>query len=706
MSALPDPAAGPLALAARGLAVFPLWSVLPTGGCECRSETCTSPGKHPRVQGWQKEATTDPGTIRVWWKRWPLANVGVAFRPGQCGVDVDPRKGGDDTLAALEKDFGPNPPTWEVSTGGGGRHLYFAGDLSNTAGQLGPGLDTRGAGGYLVAPPSLHASGRRYEWDADGHPDEVPLAALPGWIAGMLVHEEATGTEAGEPPADIAERALAWAIARVKNGRPRNETGFNLACQLRDNRVAPGQAKPVILEYVQAVGGQGDHPYTLAEALHSLQQAFSRAPRAPWTESPVPRVGGGPARPVGVARLEPRAFSDLGNAERFVDDHGDRVLYVWDWGQWLVWNGKVWEKDETGGIVRLAKDSVRKIWEEIPRLGDSEHKKSAAKHALKSEGSGRIESLLSMAQSEATVASTQRFLDTDPWLLNCENGILDLQTGQLGPHDPEKRCTRIVSVPFDPAATCPRWEAFLERVIPDVEVRAFLQRSIGYTLTGTTREQCLFVLYGIGANGKSTFLETLRALWGGYGEQAEPKSFTERKNEQISNDLARLKGARLVVGSETESGARMAESLVKQVTGGEAIVARFLRQEFFVFYPEFKLWLATNHKPAIRGTDLGIWRRIRLVPWDVTIPPEERDPSLPAQLLAELPGILAWAIRGTMDWLAGGLRPPARVLDATDEYRQEMDRLAGFLDELTEIHPTATTAVGVLYAEYSRWAEG
>ena len=317
-------------------------------------------------------------------------------------------------------------------------------------------------------------------------------------------------------------------------------------------------------------------------------------------------------------------------------------------------------------------------------------------HALKSESAGKLEAMLSLAKAERLIATTPKALDVDRWILNCENGILDLSTGVLGPHDPERRCTRQVPAPYLPGAACPRWEAFLARVVtPDVA--DFLRRAIGYALTGSVQEQCLFVLYGTGANGKSVFLETLRALWGTYGEQAEPKSFVERKTDQISNDLARLKGARLVVATETEQGARMAEALVKQVTGGEAIVARFLRQEFFTFYPEFKL--------SIRGTENGIWRRIRLVPWEVTIPSDERDQGLGEKLRKELPGILAWAVRGCLEWQSGGLNPPARVLAATDDYRAEMDSIGGFLDEQCELSPRWTIPVGVLYREYVDWAE-
>ncbi len=239
----------------------------------------------------------------------------------------------------------------------------------------------------------------------------------------------------------------------------------------------------------------------------------------------------------------------------------------------------------------------------------------------------------------------------------------------------------------------------------DAELVTFLQRAAGYSLTGSTREQCLFVLYGTGANGKSSLLDTLRLLLGDYAQQTESKTFTEKKQDSISNDIARLKGARLVAASETESGGRLAESLVKQMTGGEPLTARFLHQEFFEFRPEFKVWLGTNHKPVIKGSDNAIWRRIRLIPFDVTIPPAERDKDLLFKLREELPGILAWAVRGCADWLRNGLSEPESVMSATSAYRDEMDVLGPFFSECCHFTHIAKTSASELYRAYGGWVE-
>jgi putative DNA primase/helicase len=240
----------------------------------------------------------------------------------------------------------------------------------------------------------------------------------------------------------------------------------------------------------------------------------------------------------------------------------------------------------------------------------------------------------------------------------------------------------------------------------DAEMVQFLQRVVGYTLTGGTSEQCLFVLYGTGANGKTALLTVLQQLLGEYGRTAEFRSFLERKNDAIRNDLAWLAGAQFVAGAEGDAGQALSEAVVKSLTGGDTIAARFLHKEYFEFVPCFKLFLATNHKPYIAGQDEGIWRRIRLMPFEVTIPPEERDPHLVEdQLVPELPGILAWAVQGCQAWQDRGLQPPERVLAATDEYREEMDTLAPFLEDCFDTDADAWTATEEIYKIYVRWSK-
>ena len=290
--------------------------------------------------------------------------------------------------------------------------------------------------------------------------------------------------------------------------------------------------------------------------------------------------------------------------------------------------------------------------------------------------------MLVLAQSEPDIPARITEFDTDPLLLNCANGVLNLATGELMPHAPARRLSKITTIAYDPMAACPLWLEFLDRVMgSDDDMIDYLQRAMGYTLTGHTGEQCLFFTHGNGANGKSVFLEILLQMAGEYGTNARADSFMVKQQSGIPNDIARLVGMRFVGVNETETGQRMAESLVKDLTGGDTISARFLHREFFTFRPEFKLWIRGNHKPSIRGTDDGIWRRIHLIPFEVQIPEAERDPNLPEKLHAELPGILRWAVEGAIAWQRDGLRVPEKVKAATSEYRTEMDRLADFIDE-------------------------
>ncbi len=290
--------------------------------------------------------------------------------------------------------------------------------------------------------------------------------------------------------------------------------------------------------------------------------------------------------------------------------------------------------------------------------------------------------------------------------MNVSNGTLDLRTGELRPHRREDWLTKITPIVYDPEASCPQWHAFLRCILAGrQDVIDFLQRAIGYSLTGDTSEQCLFLLHGTGANGKSTFLEIARALLGDYAEQAEFSTFLHKDRDTVRNDLAKLRGARFVSAVEVEEGRRLSEVVVKQLTGGDTITARFLFKEFFDFKPGFKLWLAANHKPVIRGTDYAIWRRIHLVPFTVTIPREEQDKKLPAKLKKELPGILAWAVKGCLAWQQDGqLVAPGAVEAATTAYRAEMDLIGGFLDECCVQQENAHAEASDLYNAYRVWS--
>jgi putative DNA primase/helicase len=359
--------------------------------------------------------------------------------------------------------------------------------------------------------------------------------------------------------------------------------------------------------------------------------------------------------------------TDLGNAERFVARHGRDLRYVAEWKRWLVWDGKRWAADDSLEVQRRAQETIRSMWAAVADL-PARDQEDWAKHILRSETSGRLSALLECARANERLVVRPAQLDADPWLVTCENGVLDLRTGQLGPHDRALLMTKLVPASFDPEARCDRWERFLHRIMNgNTALIDFLRRAVGYSLTGQTSERCLFFLYGMGANGKSTFLEVLRALLARYAQQADFTSFLETpRGDGPRNDIARLIGARVVTSSEVGEGKRLNESLVKTLTGTDTVTARFLHAEFFEFKPQFKLWLAANHRPVVRGTDPAIWDRVRLIPFTVSIPPMERDSGLLAELLRELPGILAWSVAGCLEWLEKGLGTPPEVAAATE----------------------------------------
>jgi putative DNA primase/helicase len=362
--------------------------------------------------------------------------------------------------------------------------------------------------------------------------------------------------------------------------------------------------------------------------------------------------------------------------------------------------------DGTGEVMRRAKDTVGLIYEEASRQDESGRRSATAEHALRSEGGSRLQAMITLAQSEPGIAIQPQDLDADPWKLNVPNGTLDLSTGELLSHSRNDLITKLVPVTYDKDATCPRWCAFLARIFSgDAELIRFVQRALGYSLTGSTKEQVLFLLYGTGANGKSTLLEIFRCLLGDYARTSDFGTFLQKRASGVPNDIARLAGARLVTAQEAENGARLSEVLIKQMTGGDTVQARFLYAEHFEFSPRFKLFLAANHKPEIRGTDHAIWRRIKLIPFAVTIPEREQDKDLAEKLKGELPGILAWAVRGCLEWQRDGLGSPTAVNAATGEYRVESDILASFLAECCVEGSTNTASASDLYKAFKEWAE-
>lgn len=403
-------------------------------------------------------------------------------------------------------------------------------------------------------------------------------------------------------------------------------------------------------------------------------------------------------------------LTEVGNAERLSYVHGKNLKYCIEFDEWLIWNGKAWEADKKRKIERIAIKTFRQMYVEAANEPDDDRRSILSKWAKSSERSAVL--LNSIDRTRAMLPVLQSELNTDAFKFNCANGVVDLRTGELLPHNRDYLITNFSNVEYDQDAQCPTWISFLESVMRDEkgkvkqELIEFLQKAIGYTLTGDTREQSVFFLWGNGRNGKSTFINTVKDILGDYGKQTNADTFTAKVHDSgINNDIARLSDARFVSAVESEDGQRLSESLIKQLTGGEPITARFLRKEFFEFLPQFKIFFTTNHKPIVKGNDEGIWRRIKLIPFTYTIPKSEVDTSLPEKLRAELPGILNWAVQGCLKWQQEGLGEPEEVKQATQGYKDEMDILGQFLSDCCVIKANVRVSVKDLYEQYKDWCK-
>src|SRR5215218_4665651 len=541
---------------------------------------------------------------------WSWPGVGIVTGPVSdvLLLDVD----GPEGEAELQKHGHPVTPI--VRTAGGGLHLYFKHPEHRvrTGIRVAPGLDVKATGGYVVAPPSVGPNGKPYEWILA--PEEAELADPPGWLMNLLRRERPKG-----PAAPVG--------ARIPSGK-RNDVLTSLAGTMR--RRGMGEAE--ILGALRVANEQRCQPPLDEEEVEKI--AASVAGYEPAGDvAHISLNGHGSAQP-------PRGYNltDLGNAERFIARHGADVRYCYAWSRWIVWAGSRWERDETGRAHRLAKETVRGIYQEAAGAEDEDRRKALAKHAARSEAEAKIRAMLELAKSEVP-ASPDEF-DSAPWLLNAPNGTLDLRTGELREHRREGLLTKMAGADYHPNAEAPLWAATLERVLPSPALRTFFKKLCGYSITGDVSEHILAVLYGTGANGKSTILNALLAAVHDYGMQAAPDLLVAKKGSHPT-EVADLFGKRLVASIEVEDGRRLAESLVKQLTGGDKVRARRMRQDFWQFDPTHKVFMAVNHKPEVRGTDTAIWRRIRLIPFTETIPPGEQDKKLPEKLRGELSGILA-----------------------------------------------------------------
>ena len=399
-------------------------------------------------------------------------------------------------------------------------------------------------------------------------------------------------------------------------------------------------------------------------------------------------------------------FTDITNCDYFLKAYGDSIRFCSKWDKFLLWNGTCWQVDGENTVSTLYRDFVHQLYRVLRVINDIQLQTAFEKHLIKSESYRRLLAALGIMKMTAGIRIKSDEMDLDNYLFNADKLTLNLKTGECLSPDKNNLITKKSNFIYDKNAKCPTWDMFLMQIFNnDTELIHFVQKAMGYSLSGDMSEQCLFILWGTGANGKSTFLNVLQHLFGDYASTARTETFMKKTTEQ-SNDLARLKGARLVTTSEAEQGKQLSESLIKQITGGDKLTARFLYGEFFDFVPTFKIFMATNHKPNIKGSDNGIWRRIKMIPFTVTIPPEKRDKHLTEKLIAENSGILNWLLEGYAMWEKEGLcNEPKAVADATAEYRDDMDCVQTFITECLNIDASQKSRLDnrVLYSAYLKW---
>ena len=582
----------------RGWPVFPLWPVR-AGRCACGTDCKGSAGKHPHgllAPRGVHDATTNPEQVRRWWGQWPDANIGVAtgVRAGVMVVDVDAGKGGEESLVQLERDHGALPGTMAVSTANGGRHLYFqhpGGQVRNTVGTLGTGLDVRGDGGYVVAPPSSLGRGRDYSWLT---PDGVGPAPAPGWLANLI----AAGAD-HQGPVDVQT-----VLAGLPEGQ-RDIGLFRMVCRLR-RELDQESTTELALRAARAC----DPPFDEDLAVEKVQRVYKRYPKQ-------------------------YRQTDRGMAEMINDVVGADVRWCEEERAWYVWNGRWWERDWTNRIYSLAKGVVQLRYTLAPQIDDGDAQRDERKFALACESQYRLEGVVKSLQSEPGIAVRVHEFNRPEWLLPLANGTLDLRTRELRPHRREDYFTKCVDyLHYDPGADYGEWAgAVLQYSDGDAAVADYLQRVAGYFLTGSNSEKAFFISHGPSNSGKSVYAWTLARLLGPFSMAIEATTLAlrTRGGADHSEDVAQMEGKKFVYAAEGSRGFRLNEGFIKKVTGNSYIRARRLHENSREFKVQAKFWYATNDKPIIADNDSAIWRRVKLHPLPPRLPDARRGRAAAAR---------------------------------------------------------------------------
>lgn len=740
-----------LALTKRGMIVQPAHRAAHASG-----------GRQPIATGWQNaEPMSAPDIAEVWESDDPPnLSVLTGARSGVFVIDVDGAEG-EASLAELVQRLGPLPETLTVLTPSGGRHIYLQQPPGVTTptnkSRLAPKIDLRGDGGQVIGPESrCRIKGER------GLTDEIgcyrvargPLEPAPApqpWLDAVLATKPSTAVDPGEAvdtspaytelPREQQEAARAYVQRAVEAtqaelreaagwkvgesdalGRGWEKLTADAAYKLAQlakgvwNTLTPDEALRALLDAAPT-----DSTWTARDVQAKWVSQFARAMPRPipptlgqrsedWLQSMTLEGEGESAAP-GSPAWQQYTWDDIGNAERLLAAHGHELRWVPERERWATYADGVWTLDRGAARRKFAELMDRIMDLEGPlysRAADASGKSPYAKFeqfVRTSRMSARISAAADVASAKRTVIASSRAFDNHPMKLNVANGVIDLRTGALLPHDPGYLFMQQSAVSYDPEATAPRWEAFLAQTMPDEQMREYLQRIVGYSITGLTDEQVFFLHHGKTANGKSVFLDVIEAMMGSYGQTVPNSTLLSKKYEQHPADVARMEGRRCLQLSETAQGARLDEALVKRLTGGDTVTARGMGEEFRDFKIVGKFHLVTNHLPHINA-DAATQRRIRLIHWSVRIPEEERDPALARRIVRdELPGVLAWAVRGCLAWQRDRLAQPAQAQMDTERYIAEEDMLGRFIEERLVLDPAAMSTNEQVFAAYRAWCE-
>lgn len=681
-------------------------------------------GKEPLTTHGFKDASSDLGTIEEWWKQHPTANIGIATgvinKISVVDVDNKPekRKDGIAEWQKLQVEHGIAPDTFTVRTPSGGLHLYFKhrDGFKNSTDKLANGIDTRGDGGYIIAPGSS-SNGIYYTVEK-----QIPFADMPDWIYNAVGRS---------PDKKITPRN----IALISSGENRTD---HVGASEDDVASATNYIDPDCDYQTWIEVGQALHSWDSENGLAifdewsskgykfkdgecqdkwnsftadggiNIATLFHHAKAAGWKPD---RATFSSDDPVKSARAEaPWPMTDTGNAERLAYYMLGKLVFDERMQCWRHFNGKKWEVDNGKYIHRAAVQVVRRIRHDESRQCPNEvMEKQLWAHSVASESRNKLGAMIALAQHVPGMSQAE--FDSDKYLFNCQNGTIDLKTGTLREHRADDFITRISPVAYDPNADCSIWTKFLyETLQGDQEMIRFIKKSAGYCLSGDTSEENLFLVHGPAATGKSTYMEGVKSALGDYSKTCDFETFLKQKDSgRPRNDLAGLAGARLVSSCEVEEGKALAENIIKNVTGGDTISARFLFKEFFEYEPQFKLWLICNHAPKVDPQDDAMWRRILRIPFVLIVPKEKRDKRLKTMLKDPAIGgkqILKWAVEGFLLWQAEGLQIPEAVVQATEAYRQSCDYLSDFFTEVCDVtNPMAWMSTANLFNAYRMYCE-